>query len=178
MSSGNFHYITLQTYILVTNWVPEFFIPDYESYLSQRCLYPFPQNFIHGEKRYDTLKSVKKIYNFDHIVQSLKFFKILFVASKGHMDGTKLSLKWFLSSTKYMVTRIIFQLFTLFLALNLKNSFLWNEMSKCQIFFGHQVLVYIASKWAINQKILATPVCAILWLEASWTVNTDVCYSL
>ena len=74
--------------------MPEFFIPDYKSYLSQECLYPFTQNFIHSEKGYGSLKLVKKSYNFDHISQSLKFFKILFVASKGHMDDAKLPFKW------------------------------------------------------------------------------------
>ena len=155
----------------MTHWVPDFFIADFESYLSQDCLFAFWQNFIHSKKSYEFLKLVKKSYNFGHIFQSLKFFKFLFVPSKGHMDDTKLLLKWFLSSTKYMVTRVVFQFFTIFLTLNLKNSFLCNAQRKCQIFFGHQVLVHIASKWAINQKILATPVCAILWLGASWTVN-------
>ena len=105
---------------------------------------------------HEFLKLVKNGQIFDHIFQILKFFKNLFVASKGHIDDTKLLLKWFLSWGKYIVTRNFFRFSPCFWALNFENSYLWNVVRMGQLFLGNQLLVYISSKCAMNEKILLT----------------------
>ena len=155
----------MQACISVTNRVPTIFVSDIDSYLSQECLLSLTQDFIRGKKSYDFLKLSKKAAVFGHIFQILIIFKILFVALKGHIDGTKLSLKWFLSSTNYLVTMIFFWFFPLFWALNLENSYLRNVLSEGQIFSGYQLKVCMMSKCDMNQKFLSTPLCDLCRLH-------------
>ena len=126
------------------------------------------RHFIGRKTCHEFLKLVKNGRIFDHIFQILKFFKNLFVASKGHVDDTKLLLKWFLSWGKYMVTRIFFRFSPCFWALNFENSFLRNVVRMGQFFFGNQSLVYISSKCDMNEKILLTWGYELFFAECDW----------
>ena len=57
-------------------------------------MYTIRKKFNRRKKSYAFSKLAIKRYNFGHILEILRFFKILFVASKGHMDDAKLPFKW------------------------------------------------------------------------------------
>ena len=73
--------------------MPELFFSNLEFYCPKGYVYALRKNLRGGKKRYDFLKFVKNYRILGHIFQILKFFKILFVASKGHIDDSKISLK-------------------------------------------------------------------------------------
>ena len=87
-------------------------------------MYQLPKTFNGSKKRYEFLKFVKNQPNFGHNFEFLKFLKKIFMSSKGSIDDTKMSLKWFLSWRKYMVSRNFLRFSTFFLAKNFENSYL------------------------------------------------------
>ena len=130
-------YHILTSHISVTSDLWQLFFSDSDAHPWWEDMYQLPRTFNGSKKSYEFLKFVKNQPIFCHNFQILKILKKNFGPSKGSRNDPKMSLKWFLSWRKYMVSRNFLRFSTFFWAKNFENSYLRDGGWWGKNFFGN-----------------------------------------